>query len=686
MTVDTDLMAGPRSGASSTAAIGGEAPQPRESNSGSATRRWWPAYLVAGGGYLLLSLFAWSNAWTSHPTSVTTCGCGDSSLFTWYLEWPAYAMAHGLNPFFSTAMNYPTGVNLLTNTSELAFGVVLAPVTWLVGPVATLNVALTLSPVLSALAMFALLRRWVAWTPAAFIGGLFYGFSSFVIASLADAHLMLGMVAVPPLVVACLDELLIRQRHSPVRIGILLGLLVTLQFFIGTEVLLMMAIMGVVGIAFVAAYAAHRYPEVLRAHTRRAWTGLLAGGVTAGVLLAYPAWFAIAGPAHLSGAIWPGQILQQGETLKDYLVPNQHMVGPAVSYSADHLIGGYQGFLLSYQYFGVGVLAVVVVGCLVWRRDRRLWLFGALTLSSVVLSLGSNRAVFLPWEVVANLPLFENVVPYRFVLFAYLGVAVMLGLIVDHSYVAVNRRSESARAGRQRGPEGGGRSRSSQWPGAVAGIVVAAIALVPPALYIAQALPYTTPPIALPTWFRTVAPHLPPHQVLLIFPTPFTAYDNPMTWQAVNRMHYSMAEQGGPAGSLSRAGKETAGAVALANASTSFLQGPSLRSATSAGDLESVRKALSDWGVTMVVLPDQPDLPTYDQIPSVTYAAALITAATGKLPIHLADAWVWSGVGGTSPTAVPTSVRFSMCTQGAASRGVSGVEAATRCVLEAPTG
>ncbi len=237
MTVDTDLMAEPRPGASSTVAPGDDALQPLEPTSGSAPRHGWRALVAAGGGYLLLSLYAWSNVWTSHPTSVTTCWCGDSSLFTWYLEWPAYAIAHGLDPFFSTAMNYPTGVNLLTNTSELAFGVLLAPVTWLFGPVATLNVALTVSPALSAIAMFALLRRWVAWTPAAFIGGLFYGFSPFVIASLADAHLMLGMVAVPPLVVACLDELLIRQRHSPVRTGILLGLLVTLQFFIGTVVL-----------------------------------------------------------------------------------------------------------------------------------------------------------------------------------------------------------------------------------------------------------------------------------------------------------------------------------------------------------------------------------------------------------------------------------------------------------------
>ena len=181
--------------------------------------------LLAAAAYLVVSVIVWWNVWSTHPTSTSTCGCGDTSLFTWFLEWPAYAISHGLNPLYSTAMFHPSGVNLLANTSELAIGVVLAPVTWLLGPVATLNVAVTLAPVLSALAMFVLLRRWVSWAPAAFVGGLFYGFSPFILVSLIDGHLMIGMAVVPPLVVLCLDELLFRQRRRPVVTGVLLGLL-----------------------------------------------------------------------------------------------------------------------------------------------------------------------------------------------------------------------------------------------------------------------------------------------------------------------------------------------------------------------------------------------------------------------------------------------------------------------------
>ncbi|HEX7442829.1 MAG TPA: hypothetical protein VF320_03020, partial [Acidimicrobiales bacterium] len=146
-------------------------------------RRWGRgrALALAAAGYLALALVVWWGVWSDHPTATTTCGCGDSALFLWFFAWPAHALAHGLDPFYSAAMSHPGGVNLLANTSELALGVVMAPVTWIFGPVASMNVALLSAPALSALAMFVLLRRWVRWAPAAFVGGLLYGFSPLVL-------------------------------------------------------------------------------------------------------------------------------------------------------------------------------------------------------------------------------------------------------------------------------------------------------------------------------------------------------------------------------------------------------------------------------------------------------------------------------------------------------------------------
>src|ERR1700722_19822782 len=78
-----------------------------------------------------------------------------------------------------------------------------------------------------------------------------------------------------------------------------------------------------------------------------------------------------------------------------------------------------------------------------WRRDRRLWLFTAITAISVLLSLGARKHIFLPWQIAVNLPLLQNVFAERFVSLTYLAVAIMLAVIVDHAYRAANRRAEA---------------------------------------------------------------------------------------------------------------------------------------------------------------------------------------------------------------------------------------------------
>lgn len=201
------------------------------------------------------------------------------------------------------------------------------------------------------------------------------------------------------------------------------------------------------------------------------------------------------------------------------------------------------------------------------------------------------------------------------------------------------------------------------------------------AVYLAPDVPVTTEPVVVPTWFRNVAPHLVGNQVRLVFPAPFAYLESAATWQAVDRMHYSMAGGVGPGGVMSRAGREREGQIAIANASFSFV--PDLRMLTTADDVSAVRQALDGWGVTMVVMPDQTDLPVYERTQSVTLAAAMVTAATGQRPIHQADAWVWAGVDHASPPAIPTDARYSECTTGVASRGAPAVEAVTACVLAA---
>jgi hypothetical protein len=598
----------------------------------------------------------WWNAW-SHPTSTTTCACGDSALFLWFLEWPAYAIAHGHSLFYSTSLFHPQGVNLLSNTSELAIGVPLAPVTWIFGPIATLNVASTLSPVLSAFAGFWLLRRWVRWSPAAFIGGLLYGFSPFVIIGVAGAHLMVAVLFVPPLLIACLDELIMGQRRRPARVGVVLALLVVIQFFLSTEMLVLMAIMVLVGLAVLVGYAAVAHPDELRRRFRRVVVGLSWAAAVMVVLLAYPAWFALAGPAHLAGLVWPGL---GGGAYGSTLPPLVHATyyTPKVAASMANF-GGYQGKPLAGEYFGYPLFAVLGLGLVVWWRDRKLWFFAVLGAASVALSLSStvrhhSWIPWVPWEMVANLPVIVNIIQDRLIGFTYLFAAIMLALIVDHAHDAVARRA--VRVGRHTSGDG----HRSWWGRAAAlsaALVIAVVALAPIARTNWGTTPLAMQPSYVPRWFTEVAPKLPPNQVILTYPAAFGGIQASMAWQAIDRMHFAMAGGGGPEGIPSRAGKERPGFVVIGDATLSF--GP-LPAATPTS-VQAVRQALDGWGVTMVVVPNDPNVPAYEHGANLTYALGMFTAALGEKPRYQADAWVWSDVPASPAPAPIDRAAFAAC-------------------------
>jgi hypothetical protein len=575
-------------------------------------------------------------------------------------------LSHGYSLFYSTALFHPTGINLLSNTGVMVIGVALAPITWLFGPIATLNVAMTLAPVLSALAMFVLLRRWVTWTPAAFVGGLFYGFCPFILQSLTEGQIHQGMLMFPPLIILCLDELLFRQRNRPGLVGVLLGLLVTLQFFVGTEILVMFAMIAVICLALIVLYWI-RQPDRRRIQARHAMIGLVVGGITAVLLLVYPVWFALAGPAHLSGRVWPLPLPFDGNSLRDFIIPERGAANP------------FFGANFSRQYFGAGMLGVCGVGIIIWRRDRRLRLFAVGAALSLLLSLGESHTVLLPWQFLGNLPLLQNIFPSRFVIIAYLAFGVVLGLIVDHTYVAVATRHRQVRLELPVGASDSTDTRDSKWPAAMAAVIVSAVALLPMAAYLAPSIPVRTQPVVVPAWFRTVAPHLAGRQVILVLPMPFFL-ENPLTWQALDEMHYSLASGVGPEADPPRAGKEDGAETLLDEMSSPFVTVPAVKPR----DILAVRQAIRDWGVTMVVIPDDSNALSFEwRVISVPVAVALMTLATGEQPIRQEHAWVWYGVQHDGPPAIRSAATFDRCTATAKVGAAVSIEEVNACVLAA---
>jgi hypothetical protein len=580
--------------------------------------------VAAGVVYLTVGLTLWAHAWAQGATTHTLCGCGDPALFLWFFQWPATAIAHGQNPFYSTALFHPGGINLLAQTSVPGLSLPLVPVTWIWGPVASFNVAATVAPALTAFTAFVVLRRWAPWTPAAFVGGLLYGFSPFVLNSLEFAHLMTAALMLLPLILAVLDEILIRQRHGATRSGLLLALLLVAQFFLSTELLAIAAVVVVVCILALVAAALVTDPGALRRRAPHAAQALAIGVGVGVVLLAWPVWFALAGPAHLSGLVWPN-ISKLGGFLPSSFVTTAYPSRTIIFLA----LGGYAGPpLASAAYLGWGFLAVLAAGVLAFWRDRRLWFFGVAFVVCLACSLLARPGQWEPARVFLRIPLIENVIEQRFMAFGYLAAAVMLAIILERVHRAL-----------------------PDWRGVVGALAAAGVALVPMAAIFGGRLPFAMQPVALPPWYSAVAPGLPPGRVLLSFPAPFSGVQSAMAWQAVNTMHYSQAGGGGPQGVERRAGSAAAGFRELTV--LGFGVGEPAPTGTSS-ELAAVRHALAVWQVNTVVIAADPSAPTVEKGRDPTYAAAFMTAALGRLPSIEAEAWVWNDVqlGLSGPLAV----------------------------------
>jgi hypothetical protein len=618
-------------------------------------RTWvpWRTYAVAGIAYLAASIVLWWHVFP-HPASITTCGCGDASLTLWVIRWPAYALSHGLNPLYSSKLFVPHGINMVPNS--LALGTVTAPVTWIFGPVASLNVIDVLSPPLSALAMFWLLRRWTSWAPAAFVGGLFFGFSPFVLVSLALAHPNFALMAGVPLIVGCVDELFVRRRRSPIRVGIVLGLLLVVQFFVSVEVLALVVLFAIfAALGFGVGAVVRRHTASAEAAVRAAAPGLAIAGGIAAVLLAYPLWFFFAGPAHLVGRAWPNSPAGTVVNRPADFVDGQVGVGLT---RIMHSFGGYQGPRLPlFCLLGGGLLAVLVVGVAWWRHDRVVRWFGALGAVAVVLSFGIVQGIWTPWRLFVHLPVLVNVVPVNITSIIDTCVAVVLAVFVDRARSVVAERS------------GGDHAVAG-----VAGVGVALLALVPIGVAFWPNVPMTVRPVRAPRWFAGPAPRL-SHLVVLPYPAALGGIQSSMAWQATEGMTFSMVGGGGPGIAPSRAGPEQRGFDVLNRAALPLGPAP----LPTAANLSAIRQAVDGWGVTTIVVPDQPGLPSYDRGRSVDYAVGLFTAALGTGPVWQARAWVWQLPASRGTDHPVPAATFARCTGAAGGAPLAPTVAA--CIL-----
>jgi hypothetical protein len=468
--------------------------------------------------YALAGIPAFLPGWPGDPSRLTqACGCQDSNLQAWFLQWTPFALLHGHNPFVTAWIEVPRGANLAVNTSTFLLGLLGAPLTLLAGGVATLSVWMFLAFPLSGTACFVLLRRWVAWTPAAVVGGLFYAFSPYVVAQ-AAGHVNLVVVPIPPLVALVLDELVVRQRRRAVPAGIALGLLGAAQYLISAEVFAGTVVVATVGVAFVALAR----PRQVAARWRHAAAGIAVGAALCAAIIAYPLWVQLGGPDRFAGSAH-GTYPFQADLL-GLVVPSLHqLIAPAsaLTMSNRFIVGNTTE---NGSYLGIPLL-VGFVALVLWRWRRPLVRFAAaMVVAAELLSLGPTLTVNahatgfpLPDRLFQHLPQWTSFLDARFALYADLFMAVL---------VAVGLAEIRQRL------------RAHGVPRLVAPALAAAAVLVP----LLPAWPYASAATDVPALFGSaaLAREVPAGSVALTYPYPTSTDARAMTWQARSAMRFRL--------------------------------------------------------------------------------------------------------------------------------------------------
>lgn len=401
---------------------------PRRHPTWQAARRVGRALLPLAG-YLAASLYLFQGLVGHLGDRALLGGTGDPGQAMWFLRWVPHALAAGHNPLFSDAMYAPDGLSLLWNPGMPLPGLLTAPVTLTAGAVTSYNLLLVAAPAVSAWAAYGWLTRHVR-RPAAFLGGLLYGFSPFVVGqSLGHLHLTL-LVAVPVLLVL-LEEVVCRDRHGPVALGVGIGLLAVAQLLTGEEVLVLAAVTAALGLAALAGWQRR---EVRRRRRRSALALAVAAGVAA--VLAGPVLaLQFFGPHAVHGAVQgPGRYVADAA---GFVTPSRLLASASRADAARA-----RGFRLQLPEEGsflgwpllVALLGVTVLG---WRRPF-VRVVATVGVVLAVLSLGPRLQVDghrlgppLPWAALDHLPALRDLLPVRFSAVVALAAGALLAVGVD---------------------------------------------------------------------------------------------------------------------------------------------------------------------------------------------------------------------------------------------------------------
>ncbi|NUR72711.1 MAG: hypothetical protein HOU81_18000 [Hamadaea sp.] len=353
----------------------------------------------------------------------------DQALYEWFLSYDTHVWTGDFS-LVTDRLNSPDGVNLLANTTVIALGVVLAPITLIFGAPVTFALLVPVNLAGTAIAWYLLFTRTVrAGRFASAVGAALCGFAPGMI-SQSNAHLHItAQWLVPAMIWAVVRMWRAAQagdRHRSVTSGLLLAVLVSLQVLIGEETLFLTALTLVV---VTIVYAVMRRPS--RADMGRFLAGLGTAIGVAAALLAGPLLTQFAGR----------QSVPDGPFSPDYFYADLASFG---AFSPLSIAGSPDSLRLSTGYTELNTflgwpLLIMTVVAIIWLRRQAVAVACAVAaLIMSLLSLGprvviDRESTGIPglYRIIHGLPVVDGALPMRFALAAVPLIAILLVYLIE---------------------------------------------------------------------------------------------------------------------------------------------------------------------------------------------------------------------------------------------------------------
>jgi len=575
--------------------------------------------LRASALYAVLSVaLMWPNL--LHLRTTTVYPYGDGVQMIWSSGWVAHAITHFHNPFFSPYLMAPHGTNLLASPCAVGLAIFGAPITLLLGPIATFNTQLFLMPVLSAVAMVYALREIVRTPLARVIGGLVWGFSPFVLSCLNTGWTNIGFVFFPPLLISLVLDELYFHRRSSFRNGVAAGLLTALQITIGSEIVantfFLLTLCGAPAL-LVAVVRSSDFRRRLAVQIRP----LARGALIPSLLVSLPVvLFTLLGPARLRNWVWDPWVIQLNglHTLRE-------LVGPTLSSTNPFL----PPMAASPVYLGWPMIALVFAAIVVGRRSRYMW--GALVIGLTGLWLSFSD--FVPvniWKAIWHLPVVHNMGPIRFFVWVWFAIAVAMAIATDQLLHKEVRPW---------------RSRTS----VVAAVVVMVASVV---VSFRDVIPVNHSPLSPTAGLREISKRHPGSTIVTF---PFAESVTAMVEQARNGFRFYTPGSFGPAAINVPPDEHE-----VAKYFTDLVRtGGTIKQDLSRAKRTAIRKVFRKWGVDYVVVPVRMRhmIPGFPEILKFQERMTLLYG----VPEVVRGSFVWDTANFTAPMRLPSGLRILFC-------------------------